>query len=123
MAWLLLLAFGLRALLAPGIMPDFAADAGSLVTICTPQGERALSPDVGQGGHTTHAQAPCLFAAAGFANLGAVTAPTLSVPVEWVLSGLVWIIAADPAPFGPDRAHARGPPALSSPSSLQGSNV
>lgn len=123
MAWLLMLALGLRALLAPGIMPDFTADAGSLITICTLQGERTLSPDGGQGSHAAHAVAPCLFAAAGFANLGAVTGPALSAPVEWVPFKPVSIIETGTARFGPDRAHARGPPAVIFLSSLPGSNA
>ncbi len=110
MAWLLLLALALRALLAPGIMPDFAANAGSLITICTPQGERTVSLDGGQGDHAAHAEAPCLFAATGFANLGAVTGPTLSVPVIWVPFTPISLTGKDPAPFRLDGAHARGPP-------------
>lgn len=123
MTWLLLLTLALRALLAPGMMPDFARDTGVMITICTAQGARTLSPEDGTGGHAAHAEAPCLFAATGFANLGAVTGPVLSAPVEWMPFNPVSIADTGPARFGPDRAHARGPPAGIVLSSLPGSNA
>lgn len=120
MTWLLVLAFVLRALLAPGIMPAFAGDAGPLITICTPQGERTLPADGGDGSRTAHADAPCLFAAAGFTNLGAVTAAILSAPVEWLSVRPVFAFCAHHACFGPDRAHARGPPIMVQPLTYPG---
>lgn len=121
MAWLLLLALALRALLAPGIMPDFAANAGSLITICTPQGERTVSLDGGQGDHAAHAEAPCLFAATGFATLGAVTGPVLSTPLVWTPFKPGVVTDAGPTLFGLGRAHARGPPVFTSLSLYPGS--
>jgi hypothetical protein len=110
MIWLLLLTLALRSLLAPGIMPAFAADVGPLITICTPKGERTIPASGDDGGRATHADATCLFAAAGFTTLGAVTGPTLWVPVDW-LPFTPWLTSpSDPVGFGPDRVHARGPP-------------
>lgn len=110
MTWLLLLTLALRSLLAPGIMPSLAADAGTLITICTPNGERTIPVDGNDGDHGAHSDAPCLFAAAGFANVGAVNGPALGVPVNWV-AFTPWLNSpTDPFGFGPDRAHARGPP-------------
>lgn len=110
MIWLLLLTLALRSLLAPGMMPAFSADVGPLITICTPNGERTIPASGDDGSRATHADAPCLFAAAGFTTLGAVTGPTLWVPVDW-RSFTPWLISpSDTVGFGPDRVHARGPP-------------
>lgn len=115
MIWLLLLTLALRSLLAPGMMPAFAADAGSLITICTPNGERTIPTTGDDGGLAAHTDAPCLFAAAGFTTVGAVTGPILWVPVDW-LSFTPWLTSpSDPVGTGPDRVHARGPPSQLSP--------
>ncbi|MDG5493924.1 DUF2946 family protein [Niveispirillum sp. BGYR6] len=123
MAWLLLLALALRGLLAPGMMPAFAAGPGGpLITICTSMGERTIAVDGAQDGQLPHsAEAPCLFAAAGFTNLGAVTGPVLSRLVQW--------LPFLPQPPPPVRmasrkthpAQARAPPMAMIPSTCPGS--
>ncbi len=110
MAWLLL-ALVLRALLAPGMMPALATDAPFPLIICTPHGLQPLNPDDDGGGHPGQDHAPCLFAVAGFLNLGAVGGPVLTVPLPW--PGLSWSL---PLTFvlGVDHGWiglARGPPA------------
>ncbi len=110
-AWLLLLALVLRALMAPGMMPAFAADPTSLLALCAPLGERSLNTGAGDADKAAHAEAPCLFSSTGFANLGAVTGPGLSAPVVWLPFLPRPAVGVVLAPAGVDRAYARGPPA------------
>lgn len=111
MTWLLLLALGLRALLAPGIMPSFAHGALP-ITICTPAGTRTLSgaADGGNGDQAAHDHGPCLFAASGLVTLGAVEPPLLSPPMRWMAVQLAANrLASVAVPYWPAAA-PRGPP-------------
>lgn len=113
--WLLLSALVLRALMAPGMMPAFTADATSLVALCTPMDDRSPNSRAGETDQADHAEAPCFFSAVGFANLGALTGPGLSVPFEWLPFSPEPAVDAVLAPAGVDRAYARGPPARAFP--------
>lgn len=103
--WLVALAFAVKLLVAPGMMP--VVDAGGIrITICTGNGAVAATLDLDgkKQNRAPMAQEACPFAMLGWGTLAAVT-PYLAVPpfIHFIAP-----IAVPPLP-------ARAPPAALSP--------
>ncbi|NUB44629.1 DUF2946 family protein [Fertoebacter nigrum] len=113
--WALLLPFVLMALLAPGVMPQRAADGQMMLVLCTPEGPSEMVIDLATG-QPVPADAPqdgrCDWAMAQAAAVLPFDAPATAWPLvlaraEHAAGASLWRAGALPG-----AVTARGPPIL-----------